>query len=154
MRYKYIYYSEAETSFYGSDVKRSVRQYIDAVFLSKSACLYPWKGLKCTHSGDRFLRHFLSGFEPLRSCWIKEKQDITLEYTIVILMYLLILSIELFKIVKVTEKMFAPTLRLQSQKDSPHTILGGLPDCNAEIQTTTTTFEAGTVLMTLEEVVM
>ncbi len=50
--------------------------------------------------------------------------------------------------------MLAPTLRLQSQKVSECTILGGIPGCNAEIHTATTTVEAATVSVTLKEVVM
>lgn len=53
--------------------------YINSVSLSKSACLNPWKGLKCAHSGDRFFRHFLSSFGPLRRCWNQRKaRDFTL----------------------------------------------------------------------------
>ncbi len=69
-------------------------------------------------------------------------------------MHLLILSIKFLKILKITKKMLAPTLRLQSQKVSECTILGGIPGCNAEIHTATTTVEAATVSVTLKEVVM
>lgn len=53
-----------------------------------------------------------------------------------------------------TEKILALTLKLHSQKVSECKILGGIPGCNVQIHTATTTVEAGTVSVTLEEVVM
>lgn len=74
-------------------------------------------------------------------------------------MHLIILSVQLCIDVQddtegfmVTEKILA--LKLQSQKVSEFKILGGIPGCNAQIHTATTTVEAGTVSVTSEEVVM
>jgi len=74
----------------------------------------------------------------------------------VILTHLIILSVQLCIDVQddtvVTEKILA--LKLQSQKVIEFKILGGIPGCNAQIQKVTTTVEAGTMSVTLEEVVM
>lgn len=53
-----------------------------------------------------------------------------------------------------TEKILAITLKLQSQKVSECKILGGIPGFSTQIHKATTTVEAGTVSVTMEEVVM